>query len=81
MATYLLFQGEYSRRRVVSVTEDVKYTAKMYTDLLKDGEKVDVEIWENNKPIGYFYDYEKVESKVKKAMSMIAIGKHEKSLR
>lgn len=79
MATYILFKGEFEKNRVIMVTEDVKIISKMYTELLREKEAADIEIWDNNRVVGYFHDYEKVERKVRIALSKLGKGIHKNS--
>jgi hypothetical protein len=49
------------------VSEDVKLIAKLYVKYIQpEYEHPFVEVWKGNQCIGYFHDYEKHESKVKK---------------
>lgn len=74
---YVLQTGEYHRTRNRRVTSDVKIIAKEYVEnLTPENNSPNVEVWKNGEIIGYFHETEKVESKVKKALTKIARGFH-----
>jgi hypothetical protein len=74
-AIYILSIGEYHHRKIIMVSEDVKLIAKLYVKYIQpEYEHPFVEVWKGNQCIGYFHDYEKHESKVKKALSKLGMG-------
>lgn len=72
---YVLQTGEYHRTRNIKVTSDVKAIAKEYvSQVTPEFNSPNVEVWKNGEVVGSFYEVEKNESKVKKALTKIAMG-------
>jgi hypothetical protein len=72
---YVLQVGEYHRTRNIRVTGNVKVIAKEYVEnLTPEYNSPHIEVWKNGEVVGYFGENEKVESKVKKALTKIARG-------
>lgn len=72
--TYVLQTGEYHRTRNIKVTGDSKIISKLYVEnIIPEYNSPNIEVWKDGECIGVFHEVEKVESKVKKAITKIAM--------
>lgn len=77
---YILTVGEYDRQSIEMNTPDINPIAKKYAELtnkkdyISSYDRPSIQVWKNNEVIGYFSDFEKVEMKIKKACTKIAMG-------
>jgi len=74
ITTYILSVGEYSRRRIILVSHDVKKVAKIYVDhLYPSYESPNIEVWKHEKWLGDFFEIEQDASKVWKKLSKMSM--------